>query len=86
MTLPSSDGPKFHAFGKFLPAFQEFLTEKQIAAQWFQHMLPGPGGLGIANLYLFILLTARIMSGISRSAAQSPPPMTFPARALARSV
>ena len=36
---------------------------------------------GLRKVSIFLFSMARIRSGISRSSAQSPPPMTLPARA-----
>ena len=46
-----------------------------------KHMLPGTCRLRIADLNVAAPDKARTQSGIRRSAAQSPPPMTLPALA-----
>ena len=72
------------AFGETRTIGAEPFRQHQVAAQRFQHVLPRAHGVRIADDdRLAALEMARRMSGTSRSAAQSPPPITLPARAVA---
>ena len=58
--------------------------QQQVAAQRFQHVLPRTNGVRIANRrWPRLARSAFMQSGSSRSSAQSPPPITLPARAVA---
>ena len=59
-------------------------AEKQVARQGLEHVLPGPRRAGVADRVTRPARAARTRSGTSRSSDQSPPPMTLPARAVAR--
>ena len=51
--------------------------------QRVEDVLPGTHGLRRADVQRSPAVAARTKSGTRRSAARSPPPMTFPARTLA---
>ena len=55
--------------------------QPEVTRKRFQHMLPGPCRKRIPDDDRLTLAMARAQSGTSRSSAQSPPPITFPARA-----
>ncbi len=77
--------PEIPAFGITGALFVQASAPAQIAGKRLQHMLPGTDGVGIADADQSPLRGGHgCMSGISRSPAQSPPPMTLPARAVAR--
>ena len=78
-----SAGPKFNARRRGR-AVASALGEQQVAAQRLEHVLPRPRRVGVAQQRAARpAAPARTRSGISRSRAQSPPPMTLPARAVA---
>ena len=78
-------GPKFHASAKRLATRMQRFREGQVPRNRFQHVLPWPYRAGRADGQRRSPASdARRKSGTSRSAAQSPPPITLPARALAK--
>ena len=61
---------------------QQRLGQRQIAGQRLEHVLPRADGMRVADdAPARRCSKARRMSGTRRSSAQSPPPMTLPARA-----
>ena len=62
---------------------QNSLRRQQIARERFQHMLPGTDGRGRCTTGTSPASNPRIRSDDQPIAAQSPPPMTLPARRVA---
>ena len=46
---PASAGPKFHASAKCSPSSTNRRPKHEVSAQRFEHELPGPHGVGIAD-------------------------------------
>ena len=59
------------------------LGQGQVPVERLQHVLPWPDGGGVPDDELLRAAVRIEMSGIKRSVAVSPPPMTLPARAVA---
>ena len=60
---------------------QQARAQPEVARQRLEHVLPRPHGAGVGARSTSSPATiARTQSGTSRSAAQSPPPITLPAR------
>jgi hypothetical protein len=57
------------------------LGKREVAVERLQHVLPRADRIGVANAHGWPASAARTISGMSRSRAQSPPPITLPARA-----
>ena len=74
-------GTEVPAAGKLRTVLVEFLRQSEIAAQRFENMLPGPGGVGIADAKGFPGGEGANDVNDEAVVAQSPPPMTLPARA-----
>src|SRR5215472_15911592 len=61
----------------------EMLDQNHVPMQWIQNVLPRSDRIRISHLHWLPARKALIVSGTRRPCAQSPPPTTFPARAVA---
>jgi len=80
---PSIDivGTEVPGLGKFRTVLEQPLREEQVPGKRLQDVLPRADRMRVPDPHRLALQYCRIQSGMMRSAAQSPPPMTFPARA-----
>ena len=77
-------GAEVPAFGEARPVVAQPLGQQHVAIERLEHVLPRADGGRVADDAAILPAAVRATrSGTSRSAAQSPPPITLPARAVA---